>query len=163
MVKNYGDYPGIDIWMGEWSGVEEADYVVSDSAGSNYVLSLFHLENKKLVLVNPLIKKRSFVVLIWRDLKFLLFEGLPWRKIIPIWKWWGAFWLARRLARIDVLAHLRSLPKENITIIRGMRDRFFCDDEAVQIIKQEGWRLIEVDAGHDWNANIADAVKSVIP
>jgi hypothetical protein len=54
------------------------------------------------------------------------------------------------------------LPKENLYIIRGTRDTFFCDEVAVTIAKEHGFNIIEVDAGHDWNQDIAEAVEQVL-
>ncbi len=97
-----------------------------------------------------------------RDIKYLFSEGTGMDKIIPFSSWFYAFKKSHRLAKINTLEEINKLPKENITIIRGIKDYYFCDKESAETIKKEGLRLIEVDAGHNWNQNIADAVNKII-
>jgi hypothetical protein len=54
------------------------------------------------------------------------------------------------------------IPKENLIVIRGKKDNSFCDKKSVEILKNYGLTVIEVDAGHDWNENISQAVTSKI-
>ena len=69
---------------------------------------------------------------------------------------------AIKLLRVDVRDITRKIPKEDIVIIRGKKDNFFCDEEAVKIIKEDNIALIEVEAGHDWNDKIAETVNSLV-
>lgn len=165
MVKNYQGYDGIDIWLKKGRDDEKivnADWIVAHSLGVNYVLSLPDLGSQKFVLINPLIKKRSFINLLFRDVGYIFLEGIGIKKIVPVVNWPYAFKKAFRLAKIDVLEIIKKMSKGNVTIIRGKDDSFFCDKESIDLVKQEGISLIEVDAGHDWNQNIADAVSDII-
>jgi hypothetical protein len=164
-VKNYGGYDGVDIWLKEKLNKEKvrnADFVVAHSLGANYVFSFPASHNQKFILVNPSVKKRSFVNLIIRDFKYLLSKEISLNKVIPISSWFYAFWKAYKLSKIDILGVLRKIPKENIFIIRGKRDKFFCDNETIDLIKKENFSLIEVDAGYDWNQNIAEMTNKII-
>ncbi len=163
-VKNYGDYNGIDIWLKNEPEKEilNPDCVIAHSLGVNFAFSLPWLKSCKFIFINPVIGKVSFINLIMRDIKYLFLEGIEMEKIIPFPNWIYAFKKCYQLSKINVLEEMRKLPKENITIIKGLKDDFFCDKKSVEIIKREGWRLIEVDAGHDWNQNIAEAVNKII-
>ena len=164
-VKNYGNYEGVDIWLKEKTDNEKirnADFIIAHSFGANYVFSFPVSNNQKFILINPSIKKRNFVKLIIRDLKYLIFEKISLKKIIPIPSWFYAFKKVYKLSKIDTLKVIKQLPKENIFIIRGDKDNFFCDDEIVNIIKKENLPLIEVEAGHNWNKNIAKVVNKII-
>jgi hypothetical protein len=83
-------------------------------------------------------------------------------KIVPVSSWFYALTKAYELSKINVLKEIKKIPKENVFIIRGNRDRFFCDNEIVELIKKENLPIIEVDAGHDWNQNIAEMVNKII-
>lgn len=83
-------------------------------------------------------------------------------KIIPLSSWFYASIKVLKLLRINVLENLRKLPKENVVIIRGTKDYYFCDSENADLIKSEGFILFEVDAKHNWNQNIAEMVNKII-
>lgn len=165
-VQNYGGYPGIDIWMrddpADAQRIAQADWIIAASSGPNFAFSHHVRQDQKFILINPLVKQRSFFELVIRDIKFLLYEGVDVQKMIPFSRYAFAFQRARQVTKVNVLDALRKLPKEHIFIIRGTQDRFFCEDECLEIIKREGFHLTEVDAGHLWNQYIAEAVKKII-
>ncbi len=51
---------------------------------------------------------------------------------------------------------------ENLIIIRGKKDTYFCDGKSAEIIRNNKLQLIEIDAGHDWNDKIAELVDSIV-
>lgn len=164
-VKNYGGLSGIDIWLkGKCNNemLEEADFIVAHSMGANYVFSLPISGNQKFILINPLVKRRNFLNLLIRDFRYIFSKEMNMSKVVPASNWLQAFWRVYTLSKINILPVLKKIPKENIFMIRGNRDCFFCDNEAVSLIKIENFRLTEVDAGHDWNDNIAQAVNKII-
>ncbi len=167
LVKNYGGYSGIDIWLGEnkeknEQKLREAEWIFAASSGPNYVLASPAFKNQKLILLNPLVKKRGPFSMFVRCVRFMLAERLPMRKLIPSSRYVFALRRLYHLLQFDTLSALRKLPKDQFIIIRGKHDKFFCDDESVAIMKREGFRYIEVDAGHIWNQNVADAVKNIL-
>lgn len=165
LVKNYGGYPGIDIWLRESTNNEEllanADWIFAASSGPNYVLSTPALGKQKFIFLNPLVKKQSFFSLLIRWIKFMFSEKISIRRLVPLSHWIYAFIKLYRLLKFDVLTAMKELPKDKIIVIRGKQDKFFCDEESVQMLKQENIPVIEVDAGHLWNQNVADAVKNI--
>lgn len=163
-VKNYGDYEGVDIWIGEEfpDGLKDSDIFIGHSAGASFALQYAANRTSKYIFVNPLVKKRNIFFLSLRWLKYAFQEGLPMKKFIPVKYWPGALKKILELVKVDFLSAIKDIPKGNITIIRGKKDNFFCDEEAARIIRENSVRLIEVDAGHDWNENIEEAVRKII-
>ena len=70
--------------------------------------------------------------------------------------------MVSRLLKVDVFGIIQKIPKENLVVIRGKNDDYFCDKESAEIIKSNNIKLIEVEAGHDWNEKIAQAVETFI-
>lgn len=166
LVKNYGEYPGVDIWLGEdkkkdEEKIKKADWIFAASSGTNYLLASPAFGKQKSIFLNPLVKKRSNLSLLIRCIKFMLAEKTPLEKLIPFSRYVYALKKLYHLLKFNTTVALRKLPKDQFVIIRGKRDRFFCDKESVEIMKREGFRYIEVDAGHIWNQNVADAVKNI--
>ena len=164
LVSAYGGYEGIDIWLknGESKNISESSWIVAHSAGVNYLLTQQILSNQKIILINPLVKRRNWLSLLIRDIRFFIAEGIEKNKIIPLSSWFYASKKVIRLLKINVLENLRKLPKENVVIIRGTKDYYFCDSENADLIKNDGFTLFEVDAKHNWNQNIAEMVKKII-
>lgn len=164
-VKNYGEFEGEEIWLTSTpprTSSPNADFYIGHSIGANFMLSLPYNGNAKYILVNPIIPKRSFLVTVFLWLRFLMFEGIAAEKVVPAGNFFSDFKKVRKLLKVDVLKVLQTIPKENITIIRGTRDVYFCTKKSVAIIKKSGFQVIEVDAGHDWNRQIANTVNRII-
>ncbi|MFA5925865.1 MAG: hypothetical protein WC831_02930 [Parcubacteria group bacterium] len=164
-VRNYGGYDGPDSWLREnCLGTEaKADYFIGHSIGASSALSYFEGNpESKFILFNPLIKKRNILDLIFRWMRFLLEERIEWIRIVPVRNWISGFGKIWKLLKIDVLAEMEKIPKGNLIVLRGKNDRFFCDEESAKIIKRKNIRLIEVEAGHDWNKNVKEAADKLI-
>lgn len=163
-VGNYKDYAGLEIWMkaGLKNELTKSDCLIGHSLGASFALAYNTNPDCRFILINPLVHKKSLAILIWRWLKFMSIERFEMKKAVPFKYWPYAFRKVLDLVEVDVLNALNNLPKDNISIIRGKKDSFFCDDEAVKIIKEKGFKLFEVEAGHDWNENIAGEVKRII-
>ena len=162
-VKNYG-YSGVDIWMGEQfkNELKNSDCFIGHSGGASFALQHATNQTSKYIFINPLVKRKNIFFLSLRWLKYVFQEGLPREKFIPMKYWLYAFRKVLKSTKIDFLSAVRQIPKENIIIIRGKKDHFFCDEEAAGIIKENSIHLIEVDAGHDWNENITGVVGEII-
>ncbi len=164
VANKYGDYEGVDIWLKANSEQEipAGDYLIGHSLGASFALAHYNSnQNCKFILINPLVKKRSALIF-WRWLKFIIFERIKTEKIIPKSDWLYAFKKAIKLLNVDILNVIQKIPKENLIIIRGKQDIFFCDSEAVKVIQENNIALVEVEAGHDWNDKIANTVKEII-
>lgn len=164
-VKNYGNYDGADIWLKNKSSekiqISEFDYIVGYSLGASFALSLFNPNRRyKFILINPPLKK-NIIVYFWRWVLFISFEGIK-RKIIPVSSWFYAFKKVIQLMKIDTWSIIQKISKEDLIIIRGMKDNFFCDKEMARKIKEKNLTLIEVNAGHDWNDKITLTLNNLI-
>lgn len=163
-AKNYGGYEGLEIWLKENSleAKVKADCFIGHSTGASLALTYFASNpESKFILFNPLIKKRNLFNLTLHWIKFCFSEGIPWKKTVPLGNWISGFGKIWELLKIDVVTEIKKIPKENLVVIRGKKDRFFCDEECADIIKKSGIGLIEVDAGHDWNENVKNAIDKV--
>lgn len=163
-VKNYGDYEGVDIWLKNKSEqyIPDADYCIAHSLGANFIFARSNIKKKKIILINPLIKKRNVFNLFLRWIAFYFSEGIEKKKIVPINNWIFALRRIFRLRKVDILDAVIKIPKRDVAIIRGKKDCFFCDRKSVKIIKKNDLTLIEVEAGHDWNEKIAEAVDNIL-
>ncbi len=166
-VKNYGSYSGLDIWLKSFSEKEipAADYYIGDSTGVNFILAHYDSvrdKDSRFIFVNPLIRKRNLAILFWDWLRFLFGEGIERKKIMPVSNWFHDLKELRELLKIDVWQAMQKIPKENLIVIRGKNDNYFCDQKSAAIIKNSGLKLIEVAAGHTWNKNIARAVEDCL-
>jgi len=163
-VKNYGDYEGVDIWLKNKSkqDIPNADYCIAHSLGANFIFAQSNIQKKKIILINPLIKRRNVFNLFLRWIVFYFSEGIEKKKIVPVNNWIFALGRIFRLRKTNVLDAVIKMPKEDVVIIRGRKDCFFCDKESAKIIKKNDLTLIEVEAGHDWNEKIAEAVDNIL-
>ncbi len=165
LVSSYEGYEGIDIWLKNTkkSEISDTDWVIAHSAGVNYLLSKPISNKQKIILINPLVKKKSLFNIFIRDICFFIDEGISKCKIIPISSWLFAFIkIIKLLKKINVLEELRKIPKENVFIIRGLKDNYFCDKKNAELIRKEGFTLYEVEAKHNWNPNISEKAKEII-
>lgn len=163
-VKNYEGYGGVDIWTGQGftEDLKNSAFFIGHSGGASFAFQYAANQTSKFILVNPLVKKRNIFSLFLRWMKYAFMEGLPKKKLVPVKYWPSAFKKVLELVKVDFLTAIKNIPKDNIAVIRGKKDNFFCDEEAVKIMRENNIKLIEVDAGHDWNENIAEAVREII-
>ena len=166
-VSNRPEYPGIDIFQGKSDDamLQNADWIITQSIGCNYVFSRIPIGQQKFIITNPgYIKKKSFLTLAWRSILFLLFsradDGL--HTIVPLSYWISTLKTVYRLTKIDTLAMLKKIPKGNLTVICGMQDKFYCNRKEVEVLKRENIPYIMVDAGHLWNHNTLAVVQNII-
>ena len=107
-------------------------------------------------------KKRRIPNLFVRWIKFHLFEGISKEKVVPMRHWIHTLRQVFFLLKTDVLKEMCKIPRTDMTVIRGSQDRFFCDDKDVELLVGNGFDVIEVDAGHDWNKNVADTAEKIM-
>ena len=166
-AENYTGYKGIDIWLKSASTkIPIVDFYIGHSAGASFILSNYNsIRSGKFIFINPLIRKRNVILFLWAWIKFFIFEGRKkkhkLKTLVPMHDWLFGFRKVLELIRVDVLDIIQRIPKDNIVIVRGKDDYYFCDKKSVEIIQQNGIKFIEVDAGHDWNEKIAETVKNL--
>lgn len=161
-VKNYGAYRGADIWCGQSKISPTARVFIGHSLGVHFILSGTVNPAHRFICINPLIKKRNVVSLFFRWILFLFSEGIRKKKLVPSAFWLGNLRTALRLLKHDIFKELEKIPKENIIILRGDHDNFFCTKEDRSILEKHHYTIVEVAAGHDWNENISTAVADIL-
>lgn len=167
-AENCVDYAGLEIWKKKTNIEDKIDseYVIGYSLGADFVLINWEKNrNTKLIVVNPLLPRRSLFSWFWRWIKFLLAEGSRMNKkrfstlLHPV----NALRLCYFLLTQDISKILDEIPKESIIIIRGKEDSMFCDEEAAKLIRSKNIRLVEVEgAGHNWDEKFNDEIKKII-
>ncbi|MDO8471179.1 MAG: hypothetical protein Q7S49_01035 [bacterium] len=166
-VKNYLKYDGVDIWLkSSPQNIPIADYYIGHSAGASFILSNYDsIKDGTFILVNPLIRKRNIISFLWSWIKFFILEGVKkehrLKRLVPIRDWPYGFKKVLELIKVDVLDIVQRIPKENIVIVRGNKDYYFCDENSVELIKRNDIKLIEIDAGHDWNEKMEETINSL--
>ena len=162
-LKNYGGYDGLDIWMEKGLEIPAGiECFIGHSLGVNFILKESIDPGKKFIFINPLIKKRNLLDLFVRWMRFHFFEGLSKEKEVPERFWPHTVDRAWHLLKVDVLGQMKKIPRENVFIIRGRQDDFYCDHEDLKILKENNFKVIEVEAGHDWNESVANEVAKAI-
>ncbi len=163
-VRNYGSYDGVEIWLAgeDTAQIPVAEWYVGHSLGISFMLA--HCGNRpdaKFILINPLLPQRNVFRLLWRWIRFFIGEGIQKQKRVAFRHWPRVARVIGRLIRVDVWEAIHNIPKEKITIIRGTRDSYFCDAESDVFLRSAGMRVLNADAGHDWNEAIARTVTRI--
>ncbi len=111
-VEHYGDFNGLDIWMGESDEEISPDVkcFIGHSLGVNHILNLNIESGNKFIFINPLVRRRNIVNLFVRWLKFMMLEGLSRKTIVPIRYWIHTFKQALFLLKTDVLDEMKKIP-----------------------------------------------------
>jgi len=164
-VKNYGGYEGCDIWLKSFSrkNIPAADYYVGHSGGVNFILSNYDfLHGGKFIFINPQIEKKNIAVLFRNWIRFFFSEGIKKEKIVPIKNRGHGIKSVWKLLKVDVWKIIQKIPKGDLIIVRGVKDDYFRDKKSAEVIKNYGIKLVEVEAGHDWNDEIARAVRALV-
>jgi hypothetical protein len=165
IVKNYGNYDGWDIWLKPYpKELPAADYYIGHSGGVHFILK--HLDSTpkgKFIFVNPEIRKRGLLPIMFSFFKASVAEDIIHKPgKTPISSWPFGLKTLFSILKVDVLNTMLKIPKENIIVIKGRNDNYFCNKESVEILRKNGFTVVEANAGHDWNQNIAEMVKSYI-
>ncbi len=163
-VSNYGGYDGVELWKKGWpEHLPLAEIYIGHSAGSAFLLS--HVDvarGAKFIFVNPLVKRRNFGEIAWDWMNFLVGELVDPRKVISPKYWAQDVWRVYQLLKVDFLEAVHKIPKENLVVVRGKHDHWICDRASVEILNANGIQTIEVEAGHDWNGNVAKTVEDLL-
>ena len=141
---------------------KRADPVAGLSLGALILLRSHIQVVGKIVLINPPLPKRNLLTWFIQWLKFSLQEGLfsahRVTYVINPLKFLSAVAECIRLLSVDFSKILDEIPKGKIVVIRGTKDYFFCDSQAVEFLKRKNIKIIEVDGGH----NLSEAMEKAL-
>jgi hypothetical protein len=166
-VGYYGEFDGLDIWKNDFvlSDNRSVQCVVAHSMGAAYALAEEKVgnENTRYFLINPIINKISFFSWVWRWMKFALMGGIKADPQMSVKNIFAAIKKAIAVSRYDLDKVIAAMPKENVVIIRGSQDDYFCDKRTIEEAKKYGLKIVEVDGlGHEWDAQYKDVLDSLI-
>lgn len=158
-------FQAVDFWAGEKlpKNINDYYFLVGSSLGASLVLKKYSKDfSGKFILINPNIGKKSLFVFAFNAFKILIPEKKSREHIVNFKFWFGDFYKALSLLKIDVSDYLKDLPKEKFLIIRSKFDDYFCDWRAVELMKQREIDFVEVATGHNWDDKIKDKVLEII-
>ncbi|TAK96692.1 alpha/beta hydrolase [Patescibacteria group bacterium] len=166
-VSFYKNFEGLDVWKKDFilADHRSVECVVAHSMGAAYALVEESIGNESTfyVLVNPVTTKISFVSWLWRWIKFAFAGGI---RIDPSMSPKNIFSAARKAIKIsghDLDSIVAKMPKENIVIVRGNRDRYFCDEGVVRSARKSGLEVVEVDGlGHEWDEKFENVISELV-
>lgn len=164
-LELYDKYDDFSIQTGKLDAEAQGGYVIGFSLGALVAIRDWS-GSGKFILVNPPLPKRNLLAWFFRWSKFILSEGLflerqkftknPFKLILEIAR-------CTKILNIDFSKKLDEISKENLVVVRGKSDTFFCDDEAVEFMRSKGVQVFEVDnCGHNWSKGVEEAVKRLI-
>ncbi|KKQ50934.1 MAG: hypothetical protein US70_C0028G0018 [Parcubacteria group bacterium GW2011_GWD2_38_11] len=154
----YNGFPdGLDIWGSriDYRKKIDAEVVVAHSLGCHFALLNWNEhKNTKLILVNPVLGKRDLGSWALAWLKFFLTEGRKYtsqKRMALFFHFFLKIGLSLEMMRKDVKLILSFVPKENLVVIRGREDLYFCNSNDCKFFVENGIRVVEIDEmGHVW-------------
>ena len=161
-------WEGLDIWTKNIKPENriDAEYVAGHSIGALFALQNWKCnKNTKIILINPLLPKRSLIRWTLRFMKFLFNEPLLDRfqrsriflHIVPF----GLIKLYK-LIQIDPLEIIDKIPQKNLIVVYGENDNYFCDEECRNILEKRGVQMIEVKGvGHNWHRRFNEILTDI--
>jgi len=139
----------------------ENDYIIGFSLGTLTILQNIDIIKSNIILINPPLPKRNILTWFFNWVQFFLKEGLfsKRQKFIknPV-KFFIEVIKCVKLLSMDTSKIFNHLPKDKITVIRGKDDDYFCDDKAVNFLRSNNIKLIEIESGHNWSKKIEEEV-----
>ncbi len=166
-LETYRKYEGVEIWKNiKNNEMPDFDFLIAHSMGTLFALKNYKpRKNQKIILVNPLIPKRNIINWFFRWIKFHQKEGLSEKQKIvlnPILVIVGIYRCVKLLA-LDFSKIFSLIPKNNLVILRGKNDYFFCDNLAVEFARLKNIQMIEIEnVGHNWNETYDQEIQKLI-
>src|SRR3989344_142912 len=157
----YDGFEVYDVWNKNLSLTypEPHKYVVGHSIGANIALYNWSKnKNQRLILINPLLPKRSLLSWFWRWLNNITPEDVS-RALSP-----NSTDISHLFAalRFDPSPILKEIPKENIVVIRGSLDHHFCDENAKNFIRSLDIKIIETETKHKWSKEYKMKIEQIM-
>ena len=165
-VAYYRHYEGINIWMKSEVFIDdiEADFIIAHSSGVYAALKNCKLKDKtKFILVNPLVHDLRLLKIFSSWLKYMLHEFYRDTEFIGFRNLFFAIRKFFILSKSNFLDLSKEITKENVFIIRGEKDNYFCDNRAVSILIENNFSIINIpEAGHSWSEKFDEKIKEII-
>lgn len=161
-------YAVLEVWKEMISPRKkiQADWVIGHSIGCNYALFSWEKNKKlKLILINPLLPKRSLIIwfLKWREFNHKEIKPRDKETVSGVKeKWFGIKW-CWKLLRKNPDKILNEIPKDQVVIIYGEKDFFYCDEKFKKYVQSKKIKILEIkNIGHDWNEKFDKEIEKII-
>lgn len=164
----HGPWEDLNIWIKNIHPKNkiDAEYVIGHSMGAIFaLLNWKHNKNTKVILVNPVFPRRSLWQWAKRYFRFHWREGLQNRLArMPIFIFLPlGFLKLLKLIRLDTMEIVNEIPSNDLILICGKNDDFFCDQEARDIFKKRGVKVIEIEGtGHNWDQKFNYEIEKIV-
>jgi len=165
----YGDsYDVLEVWQKRIAPEEkvETDCLIGHSLGCSWaILNWKKYKINKLVLVNPLLPRRSILAWFSKWREFRKNEAAARNKTVVggIKNIIFGIKTCFRLLAENFDEALDEIAKENIIVICGEKDTFYCDEKFKNYVRSKNIRLLEIkNAGHDWNEKFDREIEKII-
>jgi hypothetical protein len=161
-------YEVLGVWESriELENKIDADYIVGHSLGCNWALLSWEKNKKtKLILVNPLLPKRKMTEWFhsWREFHKKEIPPKNKKVVSGMKNFWFGIKICWKLLQYDFEEILKNISRENLLIICGEKDVFYCDDKFKNYIKAKEIEMIEVaGVGHDWHEKFDREIEKII-
>ncbi len=161
----HGYKNSLDIWNKkiDLNKNLNVEFVIAHSAGSLATLYNWNInKNFKIILINPVLTKNNIFN---RWAKSMVFEGagfsLERSKLLPYT--FTALDKVLKLFKIPVVEIINKIPKENICIIYGEKDKYLSNFELIDEFKKRGFKIeIIKESGHTYDQKIEEAIRKII-
>lgn len=163
--KRHGYRHSLDIWHENIDiNIDfKVNFIIAHSIGALAALYNWSLhKNYKLILINPVISKRSILK---RWYKYFLFEGLSssFKKSIKIVYFFRSLPKLFKLFKIPAVNMINNIPKENLFIVYGENDIYLFDKKIIDKLKEKNVSVQKVKvSGHNYELNMDKAVLEII-
>lgn len=139
------------------------DYVIAHSAGSLVALANWQkYHNFKIILVNPVIQRKW---VFWHWVEFMIHEGISqtFKRSIKIYDIIPSMFKMAKLFKISVFDIIDSIPRDNLIVFYGERDKYLFRRELIKIFQEKGFKTVEVKgSGHNYDPIINREVFKII-
>lgn len=153
----HGYKNSLDIWSKniDLNNRLEIDLVVAHSIGALAALYNWNVnKNYKIILINPVLTSKNIY---WRWFISMMKEGThcPPARLLIYLKVFPAIHKAIKLFKIPVTEIINSIPKDNLIVIYGKKDKYLYDRKLINSFGDKGFRVVCLnETGHNYKANI---------
>jgi hypothetical protein len=165
-VRYYGDFQGADIWCSRFdiNKIADVDYILAHSAGCNYILANWKNNNKtKFIFINPLLPKRNFLNWMRRWTKYAFSGAMTYDKQVSFIYFPYAWLKFLLISFLDPVKSIKNIGRDKVIVLRGSGDNYFCDNQALEVLKNEKINYYEVEnSRHEWDEKFRAKIKEII-
>jgi hypothetical protein len=169
-AEYYGFEDKTGLWQSSLNKIRpvSAKTLIGFSIGGHLAMKWF-LEGRseRLILVNPVIRPRSIGALILCHLRYLLKDSaagkLDWSgtlsfKYLPV-----ALQSCFKIFGFNFWQMIEKCRPDKVAMVFGAEDDFFASDKAKQLLKEKGFKIIEVSyTGHHWSKEMRLEIQKLL-